>query len=171
EASAGVGEAGGGGGQAPGGEAAGRAHRGSERAGREKRGSRGPRPERVGRVGEALREGDPRRLTALDVAVGHARLHQAEDVRRDDGLDEGDLHSTNVTLLTSFNVVHPSKTLARAASRRKAIPSSLAAFLISAAGRRSRISPRIRSDRSRSSAIAIRPWKPVPSHSRHPFPS
>src|SRR6202162_946886 len=38
--------------------------------------------------------------------------------------------STKVTLLISFRVVHPSKTLARAASRRNIIPSSLAALLM-----------------------------------------
>src|SRR5438874_2627347 len=81
------------------------------------------------------------------------------------------LHSTNVTLLISRKVVVPSDTLLSADSRRKIIPSSFAAFLISDAGRRSRIIVRMRSERSSSSEIAARPWKPVPLHSRHPDPS
>src|SRR5204862_2634977 len=81
------------------------------------------------------------------------------------------VYSTNVTLLISLSVVCPSITLRRADSRRNVIPSSFAAFLISDAGLRSRIMPRIRSERSRSSEIAARPWKPVPLHSRQPAPS
>src|SRR6266498_1845411 len=80
-------------------------------------------------------------------------------------------HSTNVTLLISRNVVVPSITFSSADSRRKFIPSSLAAFLISEAGRRSIIMPRIRSERSRSSEMAARPWKPVPLQSMQPAPS
>src|SRR6266545_1951750 len=59
-------------------------------------------------------------------------------------------HSTNVTLLISLRVVRPSITFFSADSRRKVIPSSFAAFLISEAGR---------------------PSNPVPLHSRQPFPS
>ncbi len=51
------------------------------------------------------------------------------------------------------------------------MPSSRAARLISEVGRRSRISPRMRSVRSSSSQIAVRPLKPVPPHSMQPRPS
>ena len=83
----------------------------------------------------------------------------------------GSCHSTNVTLLISRSVVSPARTFLIALSRRNVIPSSWAAFLISAAGRLSRMRPRIWSERSRSSVIAIRPKKPVPLHSMQPRPS
>lgn len=50
--------------------------------------------------------------------------------------------STNVTLLISCKVVIPANTRCRAESRRKVMPSSRAAFLISDAGRRARMSSR-----------------------------
>src|SRR6202043_1462793 len=92
------------------------------------------------------------RRIAPHIRVRDTFRKKAEHVRRNDRPKERDLHqSTNVTLLISFNVVQPSRTFARAESRRNIMPSSFAAFLISAAGRRSRIKPRIRSKRSSNS--------------------
>src|SRR5882724_6359718 len=65
--------------------------------------------------------------------------------------------SMKVTLLISFIVVTPALTRASAESRRNFIPSSCAALRISDDGRFSRISSRMRSDRSSSSWIAVRP--------------
>jgi len=59
--------------------------------------------------------------------------------------------SMKVTLLISFRVVNPARTLSSADSRRKRMPSSRAAFLISEVGLRSRIISRMRSVKSRSS--------------------
>jgi hypothetical protein len=66
-------------------------------------------------------------------------------------------HSTNVTLLISRSVVTPVMSASTADWRRNRIPSSRAAFLISEVGRLSRISSRMRSVRSSSSQIAMRP--------------
>jgi len=59
--------------------------------------------------------------------------------------------SIKVTLLISFRVVNPPRTLSRADSRRKRMPSSRAAFRISEVGLFSRIISRMRSVKSRSS--------------------
>src|ERR1019366_4900875 len=59
--------------------------------------------------------------------------------------------SINVTLLISRKVVIPSRIFSTAESRRKVMPSSLAARLISDVGRRFRIISRMRSVRSSSS--------------------
>src|SRR5262249_50932981 len=59
--------------------------------------------------------------------------------------------SMNVTLLISFIVVTPALTRPRAESRRNFIPSSCAALRISDDGLFSRISSRMRSERSSSS--------------------
>ena len=79
--------------------------------------------------------------------------------------------SMNVTLLISFSVVMPSLTLSSADSRRKRMPSSRAARRISEVGFLSRIISRMRSLRSSSSWIAVRPRNPVPPHSKQPWPS
>ena len=59
--------------------------------------------------------------------------------------------SMNVTLLISFSVVMPSRTLSSADSRRKRMPSSRAARRISDVGFLARIISRMRSLKSRSS--------------------
>src|SRR5207244_3671165 len=81
---------------------------------------------------------------------------------------EETLHCTKVTLLISRSVVLPANTFSSAESRRKVMPSSRAACLTSAAGRRSRIICRMRSDMSSSSATAVRPRSPVPPQSSQP---
>ena len=63
----------------------------------------------------------------------------------------------NVTLLISFRVVTPCRTLASPESRKNVMPSSRATRLISEVGRRLTIISRIWSERSRSSVIAVRP--------------
>ena len=80
-------------------------------------------------------------------------------------------YSTKVTLLISFSVVTPSRILFKPLSRSVSMPSSRAMRLISDVGLRSTIISRIRSVRSSSSQIAVRPWNPVPEHSRQPAPS
>src|SRR5262249_15603422 len=66
--------------------------------------------------------------------------------------------STNVTLLISCSVVLPPRALFTADSRRKIIPSSRAARLMSALLFREMITSRTLSDTSRTSQIAVRPW-------------
>src|SRR6202040_755072 len=75
-----------------------------------------------------------------------------------------DAHSTNVTLLISRSVVTPFITCSTADSRRKRIPSSRAAFLISDVGRFSRIISRMRAHRRNCSQMAVPPLYPVPPH-------
>src|SRR4029077_10518206 len=79
--------------------------------------------------------------------------------------------SMNVTLLISRRVVTPARIFSTAESRRKVMPSSRAARLISEVGRRFRIISRMRSVRSSSSWMADRPRNPVPPHSKQPAPS
>src|SRR5262249_60442156 len=87
--------------------------------------------------------------------------------------DDGPGHrtSTKVTLLISWSVVFPPSALLMADSRRKIIPSSRAARLMSALERRRRVHSATLSVTSSSSQIAERPLYPVPPHSRQPAPS
>src|SRR5688572_24125671 len=125
------------------------------------------------------REGSIRKSVGAAVVDAGVLLAGGEPRVKDTvGIEDGDIgrigsghYSTNVTLLISRKVVLPSITFCSADSRRKTIPSSPAAFLISEAGRRSMIIVRMWSERSSSSEIARRPWNPVPLHSRHPAPS
>ena len=82
------------------------------------------------------------------------------------------MFSMNVTLLISFSVVMPSLHLVE---RRFAQEASCLlrapARRISDVGRLSRIISRMRSLRSSSSWIAVRPRNPVPPHSKQPAPS
>jgi hypothetical protein len=81
-----------------------------------------------------------------------------DDRREDDKRDQNGLQnsryrmaSMNVTLLISFSVVMPSRTLSSADSRRKRIPSSRAARRISDVGFLARIISRMRSLKSSNS--------------------
>src|SRR5262249_60499621 len=69
-------------------------------------------------------------------------------------------HSTNVTLLISRSVVTPASTRSTADSRRKRMPSSRAAFLISDVGRRARSRPRSLFRRIRSPEVTGPPLTP-----------
>ena len=119
---------------------------------------------------------EPRRIGRTAVppeAIGKREQlgHRLRPLRSPRPPDPAQRAHERVTRTTSCTVVVPSITLRSADSRRKFIPSSFAAFLISEAGRRSIIMPRIRSERSRSSEMAARPWNPVPLQSMQPVPS
>ena len=70
-------------------------------------------------------------------------------------------YSMNVTRLISLSVVSPFRTLLTADCRSVVMPSAMATFLTSEAGRFSRIISRILSDRSRNSVMAFLPRYPV----------
>src|SRR5665213_282363 len=112
-----------------------------------------------------LREGDAG-LRELEDMAGRRIFHQARNLVQD-----GHQTSMKVTLLISLSVVTPARAFSSADSRRNVIPSSRAARRISDAGRRLRISSRMRSERSSNSWMALRPRKPVPPHSKQPEPS